>query len=224
VFNGTSLCNGDESLPYAEKYLCHYAHTKALAEQDVLKFSKETAAQVLILRPHLIWGPEDPHFLPRILEKRRHGKLFRIGNQKNHVDVIYVDNAAHAHVCALNAMVTNPNLTGRAYFLGQEASVNLWDFVDQLLIASKLDPLPAFAIPSSLAYAIGYLSEKLYSLLGIYDREPSMTRFVAQQVSLSHYFSHQQALRDLAYTPQISISEGLKQIKPDVTQPTWQHQ
>ena len=40
-----------------------------------------------------------------------------------------------------------------------------------------------------------------------------MTRFVARQLSTSHYFDISAAKKDLGYTPLISIEEGMKQLK-----------
>jgi nucleoside-diphosphate-sugar epimerase len=36
VFDGADHIDADESLPYPTKWLCHYPHSKALAEQAVL--------------------------------------------------------------------------------------------------------------------------------------------------------------------------------------------
>ncbi|MDH3583042.1 MAG: NAD-dependent epimerase/dehydratase family protein, partial [Phycisphaerae bacterium] len=65
VFDGHDENGIDESAPYPGHYLAHYPHTKALAEQLVLESAGEHFATVA-LRPHLIWGPGDPHLVPRI--------------------------------------------------------------------------------------------------------------------------------------------------------------
>ena len=36
VFNGQHFRGEGNELPYGENWLCHYAHTKAIAEQEVL--------------------------------------------------------------------------------------------------------------------------------------------------------------------------------------------
>ena len=61
------LEGGDESLAYPRKYDSFYAQTKAIAEQSVL--SHPGNFQRVALRPHLIWGPGDPHILPRLVER-----------------------------------------------------------------------------------------------------------------------------------------------------------
>ena len=55
------------------------------------------------LRPHLIWGPEDPHLVPRVIE--RHKRLRIVGDGTNKVGLTFVDNAAYAHVLAERALI-----------------------------------------------------------------------------------------------------------------------
>jgi nucleoside-diphosphate-sugar epimerase len=57
------------------------------------------------LRPHLIWGPADNHLVPRIIARAK--SLRRVGDGSNRVDTIYVDNAARAHLLAMEALEKN---------------------------------------------------------------------------------------------------------------------
>ena len=65
IYGGTCLEGVDETTPYPENYLCEYPRTKAIAEKLVMDANGVDLATVSI-RPHLIWGPGDPHLLPRI--------------------------------------------------------------------------------------------------------------------------------------------------------------
>lgn len=212
AFDGRDIQGLDEMTPYSEKFFCHYPYSKKLAEQEVLA-ANSLDLQTLALRPHLIWGPNDPHFLPRLLKRSREGRLFRVGDQRNKVDVIYVENAANAHVDALERMQLNPQLGGRAYFLGQDQPVDLWAFIDQLLIAGGGKPLRPKTIPFRLAYGLGMVCEFLYNSIRRFDSDPPMTRFLAMQLSRSHYFSHANAKRDFDYKIRVSTEEGLLRLK-----------
>ena len=99
VFDGTDMEGVDETVPYPDRYHAFYPQTKAEAEQLVLQ-ANDSALATVALRPHLIWGPEDNHLVPRILERGRKGGLRRIGNRECLVDTIYIDNAAQAHLQA----------------------------------------------------------------------------------------------------------------------------
>ncbi len=91
------LEGADESTPYPERFLSPYPHTKSLAERFVLA---QQAIATTAIRPHLIWGPRDPHIFPRLIARARRGRLMRIGAGTNMVDVTYVENVAEAHVQA----------------------------------------------------------------------------------------------------------------------------
>lgn len=206
VFGDGDLEGADESLPYPEKHLTAYAETKAMAEKLVLSAGDEKFL-TLALRPHLIWGPGDPHLFPRLIQKGREGKLRIIGDGQNLVDIIYVENAARAHVQALEAL--GPKISGRAYFLGQEKPVKLWDFINDVLGYAQVPPVMG-QMDEKTAYRIGWVLEKLFGLFGVKKPEPPMTRFVALNLSKSHYFSHERAKEDFGYHPRISTEEGLR--------------
>ena len=103
VFDGRDMEGVDESVPYPQHYEAHYPRTKAEAERRVLAANGPELATVA-LRPHLIWGPGDPHLVPRILAKGRAGRLRRIGKQDKLVDTVYIDNAADAHLLAADRL------------------------------------------------------------------------------------------------------------------------
>ncbi len=84
AIGATDLAGADESTPFPARYLAPYPHTKALAERFVLA-QRELAT--VALRPHLIWGPRDPHIVSRLLERARTGQLRQIGDGTNRVDV-----------------------------------------------------------------------------------------------------------------------------------------
>ncbi|HEY2760656.1 MAG TPA: NAD-dependent epimerase/dehydratase family protein, partial [Pirellulales bacterium] len=94
VFSETDQCGADESLPYTKRWLCHYPKSKALAEQQVLAANNQNGLKTCALRPHLIWGPGDRQLLPRLFRRAASGRLWRVGNGSNEIDIVYVDNAA----------------------------------------------------------------------------------------------------------------------------------
>jgi 2-alkyl-3-oxoalkanoate reductase len=209
VFGTEDIAQADESIPYPEKHLTAYAETKCLAEKIVLESNDGVNLLSVALRPHLIWGPGDPHLFPRLIQKGREGKLRIIGDGENLVDIIYVENAARAHVQALEKLQAGSDLCGKAYFLGQEKPVKLWDFINQVLGLAKVAPVMN-SMDESTAYRLGWIFEKVFKLFGIKKPEPPLTRFVVLNLSKSHYFSHARAKKDFGYEPTISIEEGLR--------------
>ena len=209
VFNKEDLLGVGEEQPYATNFLNAYAETKTMAEKLVLEMNNGTSFLTCALRPHLIWGPGDPHLFPRVIQKGKQGKLRIVGDGENLVDIIYVENAAIAHVQAFEHLKTGSRVCGQAYFIGQERPVKLWDFINQVLGIVKVDPVVK-SMDVDFAYRLGWFFEKVYKFLGINKPEPPLTRFVALNLGKSHYFSHEKAKRDFGYIPRITIEEGIK--------------
>mgnify|MGYP001145761713 CR=1 FL=1 len=207
VFDGRDLEGVDECAPYPARHTAAYAATKALAEQDVVA-AADDRLRTIVLRPHEIWGPGDPHFAPRIIA--RAGRLRRIGNGRNRVDTTYIDNAAEAHLLAADALKADASLAGRVYFISQGEPVPAWDIIDAILNAAGQGPVQG-QVSYRLARTMGLLFEKLYEWLPLAG-EPPMTRFVADALATSHWFDIGAARRDLGYAPRVSTAEGLRRL------------
>lgn len=205
VFGNQDLLGVDESTPYPKKSISMYAKSKRLAEEYVLK-SNGTKIKTVALRPHLIFGPGDKNLIPRLISAYKEGRLKKIGLGKNLVDVIFIENAVDAHLLAFDKL---EKVNGEAFFIGQEKPVNLWDFINQLLKINKLGPVKG-RVPYSLAYFIGLILECGSILFKKYNWEPPMTRFVAMQLSKSHYFNHSKTKNLLGHIPKISIEQALQ--------------
>ena len=212
TFNGQHQRGVDESEPYASRWLCHYPHTKALAEQAVLASHQPGRLDTLALRPHLIWGEDDPHILPRMLDRARSGRLRIVGDAKNLVDTVHVTNAAAAHLDAVDALVEDPERAGgRAYFVTQEEPVNCWDWINQICRIGGVEP-PTKRISFRAAYAMGGMLEAGYRITGR-TSEPPMTRFVAAQLARDHYFDITAAKERLGYRVRLSMQDALQRLR-----------
>ena len=108
IFDGRAHEGINESTPYPAKYLAHYPHTKAIAEREVLESNGRGGVYTCSLRPHLIWGPRDTNLVPRLIERAKSGRLMRVGNGANLVDMVYVENAAEACLNALDRLGSCP--------------------------------------------------------------------------------------------------------------------
>jgi nucleoside-diphosphate-sugar epimerase len=206
VFDWGDLCGADEAAPYSRRFHGHYAKTKAMAEQLILQANDDKLSTVA-LRPHLIFGPDDPHLVPRLLNAAKQGRLKIVGTGKNLVDVTYIQNAVDAHLLAFEKLSPESALAGQAYFIGQERPVVLWDFINEILSRHNL-PRITKKVPEGIAFGVGLFCESWYKLFRI-NGEPPMTRFVSLQFSRSHYFSHQKANDDFGYKPSISVEQAL---------------
>ncbi|MEM0967228.1 MAG: NAD-dependent epimerase/dehydratase family protein [Verrucomicrobiota bacterium] len=205
VFNGKPIQNGDENLAYGTNFPCAYPATKAEAERLVLE-ANDSGFRTLALRPHLIWGPGDPHLFPRVFERVDAGKLKIVGDGTNRVDLTFIENVASGHVAAVESLLTGKG-GGEAFFLTQDEPVELWPFINRVLKATGRSELNK-KVPLSLAYRAGAICEFLWGLLRRKE-DPPMTRFVAKELATDHWFYSRAARETLGYVPAVSMEEGL---------------
>lgn len=211
VFAGRDQCGVDEAAPYPARWLAHYPHTKALAEQIVLRANGEQGLMTCALRPHLIWGPRDQHLIPRLLDRAKKGMLRQVGDGSNLIDAVHVENAADSHLLAAGRLQAGSPVCGKAYFITNGEPVNCWGWMNEILGLAGLAPVRK-RISLRAAYAAGAVCEGLWTMLGRRD-EPRMTRFLAAQLGTSHYFDIGAAQRELGYQPRISMAVGMERLK-----------
>ncbi|GGK33953.1 3-beta hydroxysteroid dehydrogenase [Pilimelia terevasa] len=216
VHGGADLPGVDESVGYPAAYAAAYPRTKAIAERMVLAAngtalpSGATLATVA-LRPHLIWGPGDPHFLPRLVRQARRNRLWLIGDAGWLVDTVYVDNAADAHVSAVRRLGPGAAIAGRPYFVTQDDPRPIGEILALWLAAAGL-PAPTRRLPVALARVLAWGVETGYGLAGIRS-EPPLTRFLVQQLTTAHWFDIGAARRDLGYRPAVGTEAGLEVLR-----------
>ncbi|GAB4452487.1 MAG: NAD-dependent epimerase/dehydratase family protein [Anaerolineae bacterium] len=207
VASSHNRAGADESLPYPAHFESFYSHTKAIAEQMVMQASGDTLLTVS-LRPHIVFGPRDTQIIPRLVARARQGKLIRVGDGRNRIDATYVEDAARAHLLAADALTPGSPLAGRAYFISQDEPVNLWDFVNEIFTRLDIPPVRrGISLPA--ARAIGGALEASYRTLRL-TGEPRLTRFLANELALDHYYDISAAKRDFGYRPQISMAEAVE--------------
>ena len=84
--------------------------------------------------------------------------------------------------------------------------------INHLLKAAEHGSGPAIDRPARWRSPPPALLEAAYRLSGRRE-EPPMTRFLARQLSTTHWFNIDAARRDLGYEPRVSIAEGLRRLE-----------
>ena len=210
IFDGKDMEGPDETVPYPAKFDTFYSKSKAIAERYVLT-SNDSELGTISLRPHLIWGPGDTHIIPGLIERAKEGKLVKVGDGKNIADMVYVDNAADAHVLALEALQKNPGSRGRPYFITNGEPRNVWDFIGEILKAAGMGPIKR-SVPAGPAMVYSTILEKYYRVFRK-GEEPPLSRFLVKELITSHWYDISAARKELGYEPKISMDEGLKRLK-----------
>lgn len=211
VYEGESIENGDESLPYSRVSQAPYADSKIAAEKEVLAAHDPAGLMTVAIRPHLIFGPGDRRFLPAILDRARAGKLkFAVGLRRWQSDFTYVSNLVDALLAAADRLEPDAPLGGKAYFVTNGEPTPFFEFVGRVLHRMDLPPIRG-AVPYRVAWAVAALAETYDNLRGVpVGVESGMTRFAIKYMCTHHYFSIARARRDLGYTPRVDIDEGIR--------------
>lgn len=183
-----------------------YARTKATGE--LLALGRNSAElSVVAVRPHLVWGPGDTQLVARIVDRASRGTLPLLNDGTALIDSTYVDNAASGIVAAFERA---EHVGGRSYVITNGEPRPVAELMAGICAAAGV-PAPRFSIPAGIATAAGSIIERLWSIRPGSD-EPPMTRFLAEQLSTSHWFDQRETRRELDWMPQVSIDEGLRRL------------
>jgi len=202
VFDGTPIRNGNESLPYPKRHLDDYGHTKALAEQDVLRANDPHGLQTCSLRAAGIYGPGDRYRFPSILKVAREGNMVHLGNGSARFNHIYITNLVEAHIRAAKALKPNSPVSGGAYFITDHEPTNFYEFFTPYLSALEF-AVPSKRIPESIALGLAVVMETL-ARFGIGPQPPLLTRYVVLSTCRDFYFNSDKARNDFGYQPVLS--------------------
>ncbi|GLJ08113.1 hypothetical protein SUGI_0081560 [Cryptomeria japonica] len=217
VFDGIhSIYNGDESLPYPDKHNDIYSETKAEAEALVLHSNRREGLLTCAIRPSSIFGPGDKLFVPSLVTAARAGKLkFIIGDGENMYDFTYVENVAHAHICAEKALDSvradsEDSAAGKAFFITNMESMKFWEFVSSI-VGGLGYQRPRIHIPLKVMMPIACMVEWIYRKLAPYGMPlPQFTPSRMRLLTCSRTFSSLRAQKLLGYAPVVPLEQGIK--------------
>lgn len=214
----------EEEAPYPTTFRDTYAETKTLAEQLIVSAGKTHSDKLvaIALRPHAIFGPGDVQFLPELLKAAKAGKdKVLIGNGNNLVDWTYVGNVVHSHLLAVQAGhkhwkgdVSKPcPASGKAYFITNGEPVPFWAFMNAYFLGFGFDG-SKYRLPATPIIALATVAQFFVDILNKFrpankqielTLDPSRLKIV----SYVHYYSIENARRDLGYTPLWDLSEAI---------------
>jgi nucleoside-diphosphate-sugar epimerase len=183
-----------------------YLATKAIAERHVLAANASDFASVA-LRPHLLWGPGETTLLPRLASLAKAGKLRLFGEAGKKIDSCYVDNAADAHVAALERLEPGAAIAGKAYFITQGEPASIEGFVNGLLRAAGYP-----AETRRLSTPVARMLASTASLRRAVGADPLVTGDLLALFGQATWFNIAAARRDLGYQPRVGMAEGFARV------------
>jgi 2-alkyl-3-oxoalkanoate reductase len=203
---GSALVAAGAAPADPERARGHYSRSKAAAEVAALAADSASLA-VLVIRPHLVWGPGDTQLVSRIIERARRGRLPVIGSGAALVDTTYVDNAAGALVAAVDAC---GRVHGEALVVSNGEPRPVSEVI-RCLCRSAGVPGPRGRVPFRVAWTAGAASELLWARTGRRSTPP-LTRFLAEQLATAHWFDQRRTRAALEWRPAVPLDEGFARL------------
>jgi nucleoside-diphosphate-sugar epimerase len=200
-FDFTDRLNLTEEAALPRHGVNSYAVTKRLAELEVENGASRGLATVNF-RPRGIFGPGDTAILPRLIRANERGMVPFIGKTDPLVDMTYVDNVVDAIIAGFESTAA----VGHTYNITNGSPVRLWATLERIFALLKV-PLNARRMSYSGAYAAAWAMELAAQLLA--NGEPILTRYTVGVLSKTMTLDISAARRDLAYTPQVGMEEGM---------------
>lgn len=190
----------DDPLP---KPHTHYARSKIMAEEIVLKAVKEKNLQAVMLRPRALFGPYDTAIIPRLLRVMEKG-VFPLPNKGSaKTNVTYVDNVVHAVNLALNAP---EHVIGQAYNITNGEALTIKQLAellrDKLQLQVKFRNVP-FSLLKGAAQTLEFVADH------VTNKEPVLTQYSVGLLGVTQTLDISKAQKELGYSPLVSINEGL---------------
>ncbi|WP_178945592.1 NAD(P)-dependent oxidoreductase [Kocuria sp. TGY1127_2] len=182
----------------------NYARSKAYAEKLALDYDAEDFF-VGVVRPHLVWGPGDTQLVERVIERAARGGIPLLDAGAALIDSTYVDNAAEAIVRDFKRL---KSVHGKPLVVSNGEPRTVGELMTMMCEAAGVQP-PHRTVPASLAKFAGGVVEKIWQKRPGHD-EPPMTRFLAEQLSTSHWFDQRETHELLDWRPEVSIDEGME--------------
>jgi nucleoside-diphosphate-sugar epimerase len=180
-----------------------YGDTKIDGENIVREQERLGKIDLTVIRPTVVYGPGDNKFLPALLQNLRSGKFRIIGNGKQSVDLIHVDDLA----AFVRRVLEEPRTIGRTYNITNEGNPS-WNEIVNALSAELGIPAPTKHISYKLAYALAGIMEFVSRLTG---RPPRLSRYAVRVVGRPYHYLIDAAKKELGFMPPTGLIAGLKE-------------
>lgn len=206
-FDGKTLPNMNENLPYASSPKSIYAQTKIEAEKHVLAANGVKGLKTCAVRPDGIYGAQPNEMIDSFHHQIVTGTLqARIGSPKTLQDNSHVDNVVQGELLAAVNLLEDGIACGQAYFIGDNNPLNTFDFFKPLIegLGAKV---PKRVISDKLLRPISHVWQAVHFLTPM--DEPMLVPHVLDKITVTHYASIKKAQDELGYQPVISHEKAM---------------
>ncbi|KAI3470154.1 hypothetical protein Pfo_026817 [Paulownia fortunei] len=201
---------GDESLPYSGQFWDMVTDLRTQAEALILFANDIDGLLTCALRPCNVFGSGDKQLLPLLVNMAKSNwAKFIIGSGNNLSDFTYVDNVAHAHICAEESL-SSQTVSGKVFFITNLEPMEFWEFAS-LLLEGLGYQRPVISLPAWVVHCIVYFIKLLHVKSDSRKLDPCVSVYnVAALASRTRTFSCSAAQKHIRYSPVVSMEEAVK--------------
>ncbi|MBA0797413.1 hypothetical protein Gohar_008116 [Gossypium harknessii] len=126
-------------------------------------------------------------------------------------DFTYVENVAHAHICAAETMDSwVVSVAGKAFFITNLEPIMFWEFIS-LILEGLGYQRPFIKVPTWMVSYVVILSQYIHDKLGYRMYKYSVSpHYIVQLASRNRTFDCSAAQKHLGYSPVVSLEDGIK--------------
>lgn len=203
LFHGQPMIDVDESYPLAPNSPFPYSRSKALAEQAVRAANAEAEGfETIVVRPRLVWGPDDKSLLPAVLAMAKAGRFMWLDGGRARSSHTHVDNLAHAIRLALTR-----GTPGEAYFVLDGPPHSFREFLTRYAATAGVD-LGEKSAPGWLVRTAAAAMDAIWRAAGS-KTPPPVTPLVANLMSRDCILLDDKARSGLGYRPVVGYEDGM---------------
>lgn len=178
-----------------------YGVSKYESEKIALRYSKDYNLPLVIVRPPLIYGPEQSLDMTNIFKKIEKGFFRIVGDGDFITSLCYIDNL----IDGLLLIEKNSNSIGQVYFIADNKYYTFKEVAET--ISKELNvKLPNFKIPKWCGNVSGFLYQALHEMLGV----TSITLYSLKLMTLNFACDISKIRRELSYKPAVDFEEGIR--------------
>jgi nucleoside-diphosphate-sugar epimerase len=208
VHGFSDFYQADESTPMAQKSMFTRPYIRSKIDGEALVNSYSNQLETVIIRPAFnIYGPNDMLTSFELLSRLNGGKLMGyVGSGESKLGYVYVENLAYG----LYKAGTTPGAKGNTYIIA--------DYEPEFILLKNLmkdfaealnKPVKLNAIPKSLVYTAGLLSDAVYFAF-LRNKMPLISTYIAQTSTTHLHFSPSKAINEIGYRQVVSYKEGVE--------------
>jgi nucleoside-diphosphate-sugar epimerase len=190
-----------------------YGKTKIMAENITKKSSSTTNIPYTIIRPAIVYGPNDNEmaFMSKFVTLTRKKKLPKIGSGNNLLHLVHIDDLVNGYLNAVESKANN-----QTYILASKNPISFNELLKMVKKELKSDFKP-IRIPKFIIYPIAYFITSIFKIGFVispkfFANEPPITPLKISTLFENWHYDISKAENELKYKPIVDYKNGVRDV------------